>query len=127
MSLPPDYEISTTYGRWRSAQGLLNRKATSLREWVSICSNGNGHRRCRAVRSWVRREAKPTKFLLGSAADVLDGEAGEENDGIEEGFGFGDGCDFCATAAEAPVEAVSDEAVSGVAVEADVGEVGSES
>jgi len=129
MSLPPDYEISTTYGRWRSAQGLLNRKATSLREWVSICSNGNGHRRCRAVRSWVRREAKPTKFLLGSAAEVLDGDASEENDGIEEGFGFGDGYDFCATAGTHEVfsEAVSDEAVSGVAVEADVGEVGSES
>ena len=49
-------------------------------------------------------------FSLGSAAEVLDGEACEENDGIEEGFGFGDGYDFCATAAEALVEAISNKA-----------------
>ncbi len=56
----------------------------------------------------------------------MDGEAGEENDGIEEGFGFGDGYDFCAAAAEAPVVAVSNEAAPGVAVEADESEVGME-
>ena len=66
-------------------------------------------------------------FSFGSAAEILEDKAGEEGDGGEVGFGFGDGYDFRAAAAEAPVEAVSDEAVSGVAVEADVGEIGSES
>jgi hypothetical protein len=51
-------------------------------------------------------------FLLGSAADVLDDEAGEENDGIEEGFGLRDGYDFAATAREsADFESASNEAV----------------
>ena len=64
----------------------------------------------------------------GSAADVLDDEASDEDDGIEEGFGFGDGYDFRASAGrEALIEAISDEAAPGVAVEADVGEVRSES
>jgi hypothetical protein len=67
-------------------------------------------------------------FSFGSAAEVLDGEACEENDGIEEGFGFGDGYYFRAAAGrEALIEAISDEAAAGVAVETDVGEVGSES
>ena len=125
MSLPPDYDISTTYGRWRSAQGLLNRKATSLREWAGVCSNGNGHRGCRAVKSWVRRESKPTNFSFGSAADVLDDEAGEEGDGVEVGFGFGDGYDFRAASGtrEALLKPASNEGGAGVAVETYVGEV----
>jgi len=67
-------------------------------------------------------------FSFGSAAEVLDGDASEEDDGIEEGFGFGDGYDFCASAGTHEVlpEAFSDEAVSVVAVEVDVGEVGIE-
>ena len=48
----------------------------------------------------------------GSAAEVLGDEAGEEDDGIEEGFGFGDGYDYRAVAGiEALLEAFSDEAV----------------
>lgn len=62
------------------------------------------------------------------AAEVEDSVAGEERESVEEGFGFGDGYDFRAAAGrEALLEAISDEAASGVAVEADVGEVGSES
>ena len=58
----------------------------------------------------------------------MDGEACEENDGIKEGFGFRDGYDFAATAREsADFESASKEAAAGVAVEADVGEVRSES
>ena len=61
----------------------------------------------------------------GSAAEVLGDEAGEEGDGIEEGFGFGDGYDFGAdTGRESLFEAISDEAAAGVAVEADIGELG---
>ena len=33
-------------------------------------------------------------FSFGSAAEVLDEDAGEEGDGIEVGFGFGDSYDF---------------------------------
>jgi hypothetical protein len=51
-------------------------------------------------------------FSLGSAAEVLDEDAGEEHDGIEESFGFGDGYDFAATAREAAdFESASNEAV----------------
>jgi len=60
---------------------------------------------------------------------ILRNESREKSDCIEVCFGFGDGYDFGATAGTHEVfsESVSDEAVSGVAVEADVGEVGSES
>jgi hypothetical protein len=52
------------------------------------------------------------KFLLGSAADELDKDAGEEGDGVKVGFGFGDGYDFGAAAGrESLLEAISDEAV----------------
>ncbi len=33
-------------------------------------------------------------FSFGSAAEVLDGDAGEEGYGVEVGFGFGDGYDL---------------------------------
>ena len=64
-------------------------------------------------------------FSFGSAAEVLDDYACEENDGIEEGFGFGDGYNFGAAARRKVIHSkgISDEAVSGVAVEADAVEV----
>ena len=34
------------------------------------------------------------RFSFGSAAEVLDDDAGEEGDGVEVGFGFGDGYDL---------------------------------
>ena len=52
------------------------------------------------------------KFSFGSAAEVLDDDAGEEGDGVEVGFGFGDGYDLAATAREATdFESASNEAV----------------
>ena len=59
-------------------------------------------------------------FSLGSAAEVLDDDASEEGDGVEVGFGFGDGYDFGAAAGtgEALFKSVSDEATAGIAVEA---------
>ena len=67
-------------------------------------------------------------FLFDSAADVLDNEAGKEGEGVEVGFGLGDGYDEVAVAFEATdFKSFSDEAVPRVAVETDVGEVGSES
>jgi hypothetical protein len=53
------------------------------------------------------------RFEFGSAAEVLDDDAGEEGDGVEVGFGFGDGYDFCASEAgltEGIFKGVSDEA-----------------
>jgi hypothetical protein len=38
------------------------------------------------------------RFSFGSAAEVLDDDAGEEGGGVEVGFGFGDGYDFGAAA-----------------------------
>ena len=51
------------------------------------------------------------RFSFGSAAEELDDDAGEEGDGVEVGFGFGDGYDFGAAACEsslkpAPMEVV---------------------
>ena len=67
------------------------------------------------------------EFSVGSAAEVLDDDAGEEGDGGEVDFGFGDGYDFAAAAREATdFESAANEAVAVVAVETDVGEVGSE-
>ena len=61
---------------------------------------------------------------FGSAADVLDCEAGEEHDSAEAGFGLGDGYYFGATAwRKSLFEGVSDETAAGVAVEADAVEV----
>ena len=60
---------------------------------------------------------------LGSAADVLDHEAGEEGDGVEVGFGFGDGYDFGAAAGEGLLESTPCEAGAVIAVEADAVEV----
>ncbi len=60
---------------------------------------------------------------LGSVAEVLDDEAGEEGDGVEVGFGFGDGYDFGAAAAEALLEAASRKACAASAIEADAVEV----
>ena len=54
-------------------------------------------------------------FSIGSATEVLDEDAGEEGEGVEVGFGFGDGYDLAAFEAglcEGLLEGVSDEAVS---------------
>ena len=62
-------------------------------------------------------------FTLGSAAEVLDDAAGEEDDGVEVGFGFGDGYDLGASSKaglnKRPLKGVSYETASGIAVEAD--------
>jgi hypothetical protein len=61
-------------------------------------------------------------FSFGSAAEVLDDDAGEKGNGVEVGFGFGDGYDFCASEAglaEGIFKGVSYETASGIAVEAD--------
>ena len=51
-------------------------------------------------------------FSFGSAAEVLDDDAGEEGDGVEVGFGFRDGYDLAAAAREASdFESASNEAV----------------
>ena len=60
----------------------------------------------------------------------MDDEAGDEDDGVEVGFGFGDGDDFRAGGkaglAEALLEAVSRKACAASAVEADAVEIGIE-
>ena len=81
-------------------------------------------------------------FAFGSAADVLDDDAGEEalavageadlvegdaeeeGDGGDVGFGFGDGYDFGAAACESSLKSASNGGGAGVAIEADIGEVG---
>ena len=40
-------------------------------------------------------------FSFGSAAEILDDDAGEEGYGVEVGFGFGDGYDLGASTREA--------------------------
>ena len=63
-------------------------------------------------------------FSFGSAAEVLDDDAGKEGDGVEVGFGFGDGSDLGSGACESSLKSASNGGGSGVAVEADIGEVG---
>ena len=58
-------------------------------------------------------------FSPGSAAEVLDEDSCEEGDGVEVGFGFGDGCDFGAAATEAFLKTGSSKSTSTSAVEAD--------
>ena len=65
-------------------------------------------------------------FSFGSAAEVLDDDAREEGDGVEVGFGFGDGYDFGARkagVAEGVFKGVSDEATTAATVETDSIEV----
>jgi len=51
-------------------------------------------------------------FSFGSAAEILDDEAGEEGGGVEVGFGFGDGYDLGASTCESTdFEPASHEAV----------------
>jgi len=57
------------------------------------------------------------RFSFGSAAKVLDDDAGEERDGVEVGFGFGDGYDFAIVGCTCDLEGVANEADSRVAVE----------
>jgi hypothetical protein len=56
-------------------------------------------------------------FSFGSAAKVLDDDAGEERDGVEVGFGFGDGYDFAIVGSTCDLEGVANEAASRIAVE----------
>ena len=81
-------------------------------------------------------------FAFGSAADVLDDDAGEEalavageadlvegdaeeeGDGGDVGFGFGDGYDLGSAACESSLKSASNGGGAGVAIEADIGEVG---
>ena len=63
-------------------------------------------------------------FSLGSEAEVLDDDAGEEGEGVEVGFSFGDGYDEVAAACEGAIDhSLSHEAVAVVAVETNVVEV----
>jgi len=55
------------------------------------------------------------KISFGSAAEVLDDEAGEEGDGVEVGFGFGDGYDFAIVGSTCDLEGVPNEAASRIA------------
>ena len=43
------------------------------------------------------------ELSFGLAAEVLDDDAGEEGDGVEVGFGFGDGYNEAAAACEATI------------------------
>jgi hypothetical protein len=61
--------------------------------------------------------------VFGLAAEVLDDDAGEEGDGVEVGFGFGDGYDFGSAACESSLKPASNGGGAGVAIEADIGEV----
>jgi len=66
------------------------------------------------------------RFSFGSAAEVLDDDADEEGDGVEVGFGFGDGYDFCASEAgltEGIFKGVSDEATTTATIKTDSIEV----
>ena len=64
------------------------------------------------------------RFSFGSAAEVLDDDSGEEGDGVEVGFGFGDGYDLGSAACESSLKSASNGGGAGVAIEADIGEVG---
>jgi hypothetical protein len=54
----------------------------------------------------------------------LEDDAGEERDGVEVGFGFGDSYDFGSAACKSSLKPASNQSVAGVAIEADIGEVG---
>ena len=81
-----------------------------------------------AMSSWAEEsEAVEEASAVAGEAELVDGGAEDEEDAGEEGFGFGHGYDFGAAARrESLFEAISDEAAPGVAIETDVGEVGSE-
>ena len=63
-------------------------------------------------------------FSFGSATEVLDDDSNEEGNGVEVGFGFGDGYDFGSAACESSLKSASNGGGAGVAIEADIGEVG---
>jgi len=73
-------------------------------------------------------EAGEEALAMAGEAELVDGEAEEEDHAGDVGFGFGDGYDFGASSKagfnECPLEAIADEAGSATAVEADIGEVG---
>ena len=56
----------------------------------------------------------------------MDDDAGEEGDGVEVGFGFGDGYDLGSAACESSLKSASNGGGAGVAIEADIGEVAGE-
>ena len=49
-------------------------------------------------------------FSFGSAAEVLDDDAGEKRDGVEVGFGFGDCYDFAIVGSTCDLKCVCNEA-----------------
>ena len=59
------------------------------------------------------------RFEFGSAAEVLNDDAGEESDGGDVGFGFRDGYDFAIVDSVCDLEGVPNEAASRIAVKAD--------
>ena len=63
---------------------------------------------------------------MAGEADLVEGEAEEEGDGVEVGFGFGDGYDLGSAACESSLKSASNGGDAGVAIEADIGEVGGE-
>ena len=105
--------------RWKEAAFLLNAMAALPRKsdpdgaaslpWQTIAlARGSASRECGKMT--LRR------FSFGSAAEVLDDDAGEEGDGVEVGFGFGDGYDFAIVGCTCDLEGVANEADSLVAV-----------
>ena len=61
---------------------------------------------------------------MAGEADLVEGEAEEEGDGGDVGFGFGDGYDLGSAACESSLKSASNGGGAGVAIEADIGEVG---
>jgi hypothetical protein len=57
------------------------------------------------------------RFSFGSAAEVLDDDAGEKGDGVEVGFGFWDGYDFAIAGSTCDLKGVANEAASHIAAE----------
>jgi hypothetical protein len=81
-----------------------------------------------AIHNDFMSEPRRNAILSFQTAKLVNAETQEKDDNGKVSFRFWDGYDYCASAGTHEVfpEAVSNEAVSVVAVEVDVGEVGSE-
>jgi hypothetical protein len=74
--------------------------------------------------SWAEEsEAVEEASAVAGEAELVDDATKEEDHAGEVGFGFGDGYDFGAAAGEALLKPAANEGGSGVAVEADIGEI----